>query len=250
MERAADATFWFEFDAPEIASRAIPGQFVMIGLGLRGGGIPFLPRPMSVGWAEGRRLGLLIRVFGEGSRRLAGLRAGEQALLLGPLGSSFELGSAKRVVCVAGGVGLAPFLFLPRWAGNHRPGAHLRLLYGERRGAAVFDPGRIRDLAGLEAEIWSEDGEVGRKGRVVEGLQPEACDLVLACGPTPMLRFVQAWAARTGVAAQLSVEERMACGVGTCVGCVVAVADDAGPRYERVCVEGPVFAAERLRWSI
>lgn len=251
MERVAEGTFWMEFEAPEIASRAIPGQFVMIGRGLRGGGSPFLPRPMSVGLAEGDRVGFLIRVFGEGSRRLTELRPGDRALLLGPLGTSFDLGSATRILCVAGGVGLAPFLFLPRWTAARHPGVRIRLLYGERCAVAVFNPSRIQDLAGVEPEVWSEDGALGRQGRVTDGLELGAHDLVLACGPAEMLKTVQAQVAQARVPTQLSVEERMACGVGTCVGCVIAVDDGpGGRRYERVCVEGPVFRAERVRWLI
>lgn len=251
MERVADATYWTEFDAPEIAARAIPGQFVMIGLGPHGGYPPFLPRPMSIGSAEGDRVGLLVRVFGEGSRRLVRLRAGERALLLGPLGTGFDLGSARRILCVAGGVGLAPFLFLPRWAATRAPAAEWRLFYGERRGAAIFRPSRIREIAGIDAEIWSEDGSQGRRGRVTDTLDLGSTDLLLACGPTAMLRVVQVEARRRGVPAQLSVEERMACGVGACMACVIAVEDGAGGRgYERVCVEGPVLSSERIRWSI
>lgn len=251
MERVADATTWMEFAAPEIAARAIPGQFVMVGLGLHGGSPPFLPRPMSVGHVRDGRVGLLVRVFGEGSRRLTRLRAGDAVLLLGPLGSRFDLGGARRVLCVAGGVGLAPFLFLPRWAASHAVGVELRLLYGERCGAAIFRRSRIRELTGLEPELWSEDGSEGRKGRVTDALELENTDLVLGCGPTAMLQALQARARHARVPAQLSVEERMACGVGTCMACVIAIEDAPGERhYERVCVEGPVFSSERIRWSI
>lgn len=246
MDRVAEATFWMEFAAPEIARRAIPGQFVMMGLGLPGDRNLFLPRPMSVGLAEGERLGFLVRIFGPGSRRLTTLGIGERALLLGPLGSSFDLGSASHVLCVAGGVGLAPFIFLPRWAGWHRPRTAVRLVYGERTASAVFDPVRIRELAGVEARIWTEDGSLGQRGRVTDDLDFRGVDLVLACGPMEMLKTVRRLVAQAGVPAQVSVEERMACGVGACVGCVIAV--DDGRRYERVCVEGPVFPAERLRW--
>lgn len=251
MEPVADATTWMEFAAPEIAARAIPGQFVMIGLGLHGGSPPFLPRPMSVGHARDGRIGLLVRAFGQGSRRLARLRAGDEALLLGPLGSRFELGGARRVLCVAGGVGLAPFLFLPPWVASQAAGPQLRLLYGERRGGAIFRPSRIRELTGLDPEVWSEDGSGGWKGRVTDALELEDADLVLGCGPTAMLQALQVQARHAGVPAQLSLEERMACGVGTCMACVVAVEDEPGERhYERICVEGPVFSSERVRWSI
>lgn len=249
-ERVATDTYWLEFTAPEIAEKAVPGQFVMIGFGLSGFATPFLPRPNSVAAVLEDRIGLLIRVYGHGSRRLAAMRAGDSALLLGPLGVGYGLSEARHVLCVAGGVGLAPFLFLPRWAARHEPSVEVRLLYGERRGTSVFDPAKIRELSGLEAEIWTEDGKVGRRGAVTAGLHLDGVDRILACGPTPMLRAVRALAMEAGVPCQIAVEEHMACGMGTCIGCVVPTVDpDTGEEgYARACIEGPVFPAERLRW--
>jgi len=249
-EQVAENTFWLELAAPEIAAQAAPGQFVMVGFGMRDWGAPFLPRPNSVAAVLGERIGLLIRVFGGGSRRLAALRPEEEALLLGPLGTHFELGGSSQILCVAGGVGLAPFLLLPRWEPLSRSGAQVRLLYGERGAAAVFDPAKIRQLSGLEPEIWTEDGSLGRQGRVTEGVDLDGVDLVLACGPTPMLKAVRALALEAGVPCQLAVEEHMACGMGTCIGCAIETVDpetgEAG--YSLVCSDGPVFEAERLRW--
>ena len=249
-ERVAADTYWLEFTAPEIAEQAVPGQFVMIGFGLSGFATPFLPRPNSVAAAWDGRIGLLIRVYGHGSRRLAAMRSGDSALILGPLGVGYRLAGARRVVCVAGGVGLAPFLFLPRWAARHGPAADIRLIYGERRGTSVFHPAKIRQLSGIEAEIWTEDGEIGRRGPVTAGLELDGVDGLLICGPTPMLRAVRAMAMEAGVPCQVAVEEHMACGMGTCIGCVVPTVDpETGDRgYARACVEGPVFPAERLRW--
>ncbi len=249
-ERVAEDTYWLELVAPGIAEQAAPGQFVMVGFGATGYGSPFLPRPNSVAWVGGESIGLLIRVYGQGSRRLAALRPGDSALLLGPLGSHFQLGDARAVLCVAGGVGLAPFLFFREWAS--RAGSHVdvRLLYGERDGAAVFDPDKIHQLSGLEAEIWTEDGSHGQPGLVTEGIELDGVELVLACGPTPMLKAVRRLALDVGVPCQLAVEEHMACGVGTCIGCVVETVDPATEEesYSLVCTEGPVFPAERLRW--
>ena len=246
---AAD-THWLELEAPLIARRAAPGQFVMIGFGTRGWATPFLPRPNSVAAVRGDRIGLLIRAFGEGSRRLTTLRDGDSALLLGPLGRSYNLGAARDILCVAGGVGLAPFILLPGWASRHAPGARVRLLYGERTGSAVFDPSKITALSGIEAEVWTEDGSMGRAGLVTDGMRLDGVDLLLACGPTPMLKAVRRLALAAGVPCQVAVEEHMACGVGTCFGCVIPTIDtDTGAEdYALVCVEGPVFRGERLRW--
>lgn len=243
-------TYWLELSAAEIAAGAVPGQFVMVGFGARGSAAPFLPRPNSVAAAHDGRIGLLIRVFGEGSRRLGELRPGDETLLLGPLGRGFRLGRARRVLCVAGGVGLAPFLMLPRWAASVAPRAEVRILYGERRRETVFEPEKIRGLSGVEAEIWTEDGSLGCAGRVTDGMDLAGVDLLLACGPTPMLRAVQERALEAGVPCQLAVEEHMACGLGTCMGCVIGTVDPETEEegYELVCVDGPVFPGERLRW--
>ena len=166
--QAATDTWWLELDSPEIAGRAEWGQFVMIGFGLDHLAPPFLPRPFSVGWrAEDGRIGLLVRAFGAGSRRLAELRAGERVLLLGPLGRPYRLEPGVRVACVAGGVGLAPFLFL---AGDaRRQGFDVDLLYGELTADKVFDIGLIEELTGEPPIVWTEDGSLGSRGRVTDG---------------------------------------------------------------------------------
>ncbi len=249
-ERAAEGTHWIELEAPEIAADAAPGQFVMVGFGTTGWGAPFLPRPNSVAAAGGGRIGLLIRAYGEGSRRLTRLRPGDCTLVLGPLGTRFELGDARRVLCLAGGVGLAPFIFLGRWAERQAASAEVRLVYGERAADAVFAPEMIRELSGIQAEIRTEDGSIGGRGLVTDGVSLDDVDLVLTCGPTPMLKAVRRLALEAGVPCQLAVEEHMACGVGTCIGCAIETNDpETGEaRYSLVCMDGPVYSAERLRW--
>lgn len=266
----ARATWWLELDSPEIAAASRPGQFVMIGYGLEDAGTTLLPRPFSVGWrGPDGRVGLLLRAYGAGTRRMARLREGEEMLLLGPLGRPFRLegrderdgglgGGAerreegaeasietgRRIVCVAGGVGLAPFLFLANEA--RRAGREVALLYGERAGAYVFDPSLIRELTGGPVEVWTEDGAVGRQGRVTEGVDLSDDPLLLACGPTPMLQAMARTAVRQELDLQVAVEEYMGCGVGTCQGCVVRGVDGD---WRKACTEGPVFDAEELDWS-
>ncbi len=245
--RAAADTWWLELDAPAIATAARPGQFLMIGFGLAQVGAPFLPRPFSVGWRnEEGRLGLLVREFGAGTRRLGALRTGDRALLLGPLGRPFRVEPGRPTVCVAGGVGLAPFLFLAPEA--RALGSPVRLLYGERTADRVFDPALIRELTGIEPELFTEDGGAGRRGLVLDGLGDEGDDgegLLLACGPTPMLAALERLARARGLDLQVSVEEHMGCGVGTCQGCVVRAADGS---WIKSCTDGPVFDARELAW--
>lgn len=237
-------TWWQEFDAPEIARTAQPGQFVMLGLGLDEPGSWLLPRPFSVGWThEDGRVGILLRIYGEGTRALARLDVGERALILGPLGRGFELDD-RPVECVAGGVGLAPFLFLA--SEQSSTGRSVRLIYGERDAGAVFDPDLIFELTGHRPELYTEDGSAGTQGRVTAGLDPESDALLLGCGPTPMLRALADFASAHDRDLQVSVEEHMGCGIGTCQGCVVRGADG---RWVKACIEGPVFDLRDLDWS-
>jgi dihydroorotate dehydrogenase electron transfer subunit len=215
-----------------------------VGLGLGQVSAPFLPRPFSVGMAgPDRTVGLLLREFGSGTRRLAQLREGDRVLLLGPLGRAFSVPSDRPVVCVAGGVGLAPFLFLA--ADQNRTGRQVQLLYGERTADRVFAPSLIEELTGVAPIVYTEDGTAGRSGRVLEGIRPEEAPALLACGPTPMLQAVARLAQERELSLQVSVEEHMGCGIGTCQGCVVR---SASGEWIKSCTEGPVFDARELSW--
>jgi dihydroorotate dehydrogenase electron transfer subunit len=247
IREAAQETWWMELDAPAIAAMAEPGQFLMVGLGLAQVGAPFLPRPFSVGWRDrsSGTVGLLIREFGAGTRRLAHLGEGDHLLLLGPLGRGFRVAAGRPIVCVGGGVGLAPFLFLAAEARDSEAG--VRLLYGERTAARVFDPALIAELTGVEPVVYTEDGSCGRHGLVLDGIDLSDDPVLLGCGPTPMLNALEALARHRGAALQVSVEEHMGCGVGTCQGCVVR---DCDGNWRKSCTEGPVFDAGELAWPI
>jgi len=217
----------------------------MLGLGLDTPGTWLLPRPFSVGWrCDDGRIGILLRVFGGGTHALSRLVPGERALILGPLGPPFDLDEERATECIAGGVGLAPFIFLA--AELVAAGRPARLLYGEHDGDAVFDPDLLYRLTGLEPEVYTEDGSVGTAGRVTAELDPGSDAILCACGPTPMLGALARFAVEHGRDLQVSVEEHMGCGVGTCQGCVVRSAEG---RWVKSCVEGPVFDARDLDWS-
>lgn len=242
--QVAEETWWLELESGEIAAASRPGQFLMIGFGLQNVAAPFLPRPFSVGWrSPDGRIGLLVREFGDGTRRLASLRSGDRVLLLGPLGNSFDLDAEHPVLCLAGGVGLAPFIFLAEAA--RRGGHEVRLVYGERTKSRVFSTKLIESLTGGPVEVWTDDGSMGGRGNVVDGMGDPGFATILACGPTVMLTAVARMAAERGLRAQVSVEEHMACGVGTCQGCVVPGVDGA---WLKACTEGPVFDTADLWW--
>ncbi len=216
----------------------------MLGTGLRDVAAPFLPRPFSIGAREDDgRLGFLVRVFGAGTRRLSAVKPGDELLVLGPLGRPFTLLDEQSAVCLAGGVGLAPFLFVGAEA--RRAGREVRIVYGERSGDRVFDPKLIRRITGIDPDIRTEDGSLGRAGLVIDDLDLGDRPQLLACGPDRMLRACADLALRHGLPLQVSVEEHMGCGVGTCQGCVVL---SAGGEWIKSCTEGPVFDAGELAW--
>jgi len=241
---AARDTRWVELECPDVAAAASPGQFVMMGTGLGDVAAPFLPRPFSIG-ARHRdgRLGFLVRQFGPGTRRISRTEPGDELLLLGPLGRPFRVAPERAALCLAGGAGLAPFLFLGAEA--RHAGREVRIVYGERSADRVFDPELIREITGVDPELRTEDGSLGARGLVSDDLDLGDRPQLLACGPDPMLRACAALAAEHDLPLQVSVEAHMGCGVGTCQGCVVL---SATGEWIKSCTEGPVFAAAELTW--
>jgi len=191
----------------------IPGQFFM----LEAPGRP-LPRPMSVCLAPPGELGFLIDPIGAGTRALCALQPGDELSLLGPLGNGYDL-EVERPLLVGGGIGIAPLPFLSKALGH--PPAILGFRSDRHAEAAELVP----------------NAEVVVEPRFVTEAMPPGHD-VLACGPEAMLAAV----ARLEPGAQLAWEAPMACGYGACYGCAVEI----GGELKRLCVEGPVLAAEAV----
>jgi dihydroorotate dehydrogenase electron transfer subunit len=247
-ERLNPDHFLLTLDAPAIARAARPGQFVM--LQTRDGFDPLLRRPMSVARVHPgrRRFDVLYKVVGRGTRYLSAQPPGARLRTLGPLGNGFRpLAAGRRPVMVAGGVGIAIFPFLAEDLLRRRR-LRPRLLFGARRKSDLVGIDFFRSRR-IPCACATEDGSAGTRGLVTRILEPilarEAGQVeIYVCGPTPMLRAVGALAVRAGVPCQLALESPMPCGIGVCLGCVVACApDDQGPVYRRVCTEGPVFDA-------
>jgi len=213
-----------------------PGQFVMI----RGawGAHPVLPRAFSLVEA-GDRGAVLVREVGEGTRLLAAMRPGDPLTVLGPLGTSFrDPEGGRRPVLVAGGVGVAPLVFLAERLA--RRGARPLFLYGARTASELVLRDRI-ERAG-ELAVTTEDGSAGEAGLVTAPLarvlRDDPAAAIYSCGPHRMLEAVADAAREAGAPCQVALESPMACGMGTCKGCAV-IAPDGGFRY--VCTDGPVF---------
>lgn len=199
----------------------------------------YLRRPFSLyQWGPGR-LDLIYKVLGEGTAQLTQIRPGETLSVLTGLGNGFTAAAAARPLVVGGGVGVVPLLALVQLLqeAEQEP----EVILGFRSADEVFLAEEMR-RRGVRVRVTTEDGSAGRKGFVTAALEDVSeRDYLYACGPTPMLR---ALAEAVSLPAQFSLEERMACGFGACVGCVVPTS--AGP--QRVCKEGPVFTREELQW--
>ncbi len=218
---------------------ALPGQFYML-RAWQGGEGPFLSRPISLHDADAGTRRFLFQIKGAGTQRLAALEAGWPLTLTGPLGNGFALPDVlqtagdRPVAVVGGGIGTAPLLYLCRRL--HAAGKAPDFFAGfrdEPYGLDAFAP-----FAGRTA-LATDSGAAGHRGLVTDLLEPAAYGIVLACGPEPMLRAVAAKCKAAGTPCLVSLEKRMACGLGACLGCTIRTAN--GPRA--VCKDGPVFFA-------
>jgi len=234
--------------------RAEPGQFVMLHLPDRVD--PLLRRPYSLHRLIRKGRGtegieILYKVIGKGTALLAGLQPGQNIGVLGPLGSAFLLPpGAHRAFVVAGGIGVAPMLFLVE---------ELRRQRMKPENCSVFLGGRTReellcieefDELGVKLHTTTDDGTAGDQCLVTLpmefALQDETPDVIFACGPPAMIQCVMDLAEAREIECQVSIETRMACGMGACLGCAV-VSRDPRVSYYHACLDGPVFDARSIR---
>ncbi len=236
--------------SPAIAASACPGQIVS--LRVQDGPVPLLRRPFAVFDADpaAGTLDILFEVVGRGTEILSRKSPGDGINAVGPSGTGFPLpDSGELPLAVAGGIGLAPVHFLcSRLA---KQGLSPRLFYGAPMAAKLADAAFDGRIA---VHLATDDGSRGRKGFAIDPLRAQAEDLgkkciLYACGPQPMLRACAQLATERGWKCYLSMEQRMACGVGACGGCVVDIRISGSVRRLRVCKEGPVFDAEQIVWT-
>ena len=212
-----------------------PGQFVNIRLdGL------FLRRPISVCDREGEKLTLVYKTVGRGTEQMSHLQPGEKLDLLTGLGNGYRLEvRADRISVLGGGVGIPPLYWLTRELVGH--GKHVKVRLGFNTREEVFFLDEFRALTS-DFGVCTVDGSLGEKGFATDTLSDPETEYFYACGPLPMLKAACRLSQSGG---QVSMEERMGCGFGACMGCSIETVN--GPR--RVCREGPVFYKEELKWT-
>lgn len=237
--------------APRIAADSRAGQFVH--MEVPGDGSRILKRPISISRTDpaAGSLDLIIQVLGEGTRRICAADTRDAVTLVGPLGNGFtQYEKAGSLWLIGGGVGIAPLLMAAeRYKGINPQGRlHVFLGYACKEKAYynhAFD--RYADAV----YIATEDGSLGEKGYVTALMEKALAEgsapaLALACGPTPMLKAIQGIVSQRGIPCRLSLEARMACGTGVCLGCVVRIGSEERWEYKRVCSDGPVFDSREV----
>lgn len=228
-------------EAPQIADSAQPGQFVHI---KKTNSVNFLRRPFSIADADQKSgtITLIYRIVGKGTAEYAGMNAGENLNILGPIGNGFEL-KQGRPLLIGGGVGIAPLIYLTRRLQNKRP----VLLIGGKNKEEVFWKEFLKEFAD-KIYITTDDGSVGFKGFTVQLLpqvmKENKIEHIYTCGPNIMMEGVAKFAHEQNIDCQISLEKRMACGIGVCLGCTFE--GKLTKKRRKVCTEGPVFPSKEV----
>lgn len=258
--------FFLEFDAPELAKKCGPGEFVM--LQVESGTDPFLRRAFSVFYTEPKKgkLTILGKSYGFGTTLLRGKKAGDRLRMVGPLGNRFARAKKKeQTLLVAGGVGLAPLYFYQQaLSPNLRKDTQLFL--GARSKAEALALKKLMPSA-ANLQLTTDDGSYGYRGRVTDLLEKwleknkNGNPLrILSCGPDGMMAKTVEVAEKFWLPIEVSLETAMACGWGICIGCAVKSVPDErkesefpktadGYIYQRACIDGPVFNGRQVAWE-
>ncbi len=229
--------------ASTIVECASPGQFVNL---YCNDGSRLLPRPISICEVD-KNTGNLVLVYGlvgGGTKEFSIKNSGEDILLLGPLGNGYNVDKTIRDHIIVGcGLGVPPLLEI------------VKNLEGNKRVYLGFRTGKflIEEFQKYASQVYiaTDDGSFGKKGTVVDLLEDQNAEgqMIYSCGPKPMLRALSNYAMRKDIKAQISLEERMACGIGSCVGCVVKIKEGDTWDYKKVCKDGPVFLSKEVLWD-
>lgn len=231
----------------EAAKTARPGQFVSV---YTKDASKLLPRPISICEInkEDKSLRLVYRVTGDktGTKEFSALKAGDTVPVIGPLGNgfSYEEAEGKKVFLMGGGIGVPPILELAKQIKCQKK----QIVVGYRDADNFL---KEEFEANGELYISTEDGSVGTKGNVMNAIEAHGleADMIFACGPTPMLRAIKAYAQERGITCYISLEERMACGIGACLACVCKTKDldaHSNVHNKRICKDGPVFLSTEV----
>jgi len=243
LRSVTDRDTLYVFECPEIVKAASPGQFVE--LKLNDWLDPFLRRPLSLFDVEGDTFSLLVRTVGKGTEHMTYWKPGVYVDVLGPLGNSFSWAEDdENFLLVGGGIGLAPLNFLARRLLSNNK--QVRLLFSPRRDGKLLDA--MPDELRVRISVSYADNRASLPDALISSLA-DGVDRVFSCGPVGLMKTVAEISNVNNIPCQLSMEEHMACGIGICLGCAVAIRGEHGIVYKKVCKDGPIFPAEEVAFD-
>ncbi|HBY56488.1 MAG TPA: dihydroorotate dehydrogenase electron transfer subunit [Candidatus Atribacteria bacterium] len=245
--------------APEISQEALPGQFIHIKCSKDN--YPLLRRPISIHRIDKEKgeIYILFQIVGEGTKLLSQRAVGDDLDVIGPLGNGFNIyPESKKIMMIGGGIGVAPLLALCEE--SIRQDKEVRVLIGALKKELIVGEENFRIL-GAKIDVAADDGSYGYKGLVTDLLEEIITkegwlpDQIFTCGPKPMLKKIVEISLHSHIDCQVSLEERMGCGIGACLGCVCKIKtkdkkeDKVKYEFKRVCIDGPVFEGSEVVWD-
>lgn len=240
QEEIADDIYSMWIRTENVAGEAKAGQFLSL---YCNEGSRLLPRPISICEIDkkDKAIRLVYRVAGKGTEEFSALHTGSQVRVVGPLGNGFPKKELSAFL-IGGGIGIPPMLQLAKELNCEK-----KIVLGFRDELFLMDEFKKQG----EVYVATEDGGVGTRGNVLDAIAENGltADIIYACGPIPMLRALKEYAKERGMECYISMEERMACGIGACLACVCQSTEKdahSNVNNKRVCKEGPVFAAEEV----
>lgn len=249
-EMLVDGIWKYSVRAPEIANRAKPGQFLEVKV--TDNIEPFLRRPISIYnlIKEEGIVEFIFQVKGRGTELLSKIEVGKNIDIMGPLGyGTFKVQDYKNVAIIGGGIGSYPLYELAKQLKGR---ANLNVYLGFRDKSLVTCEKEFEAIGLNKLCVTTDDGSYKEKGFAInfmkKDIEEHMVDMIFACGPLPMLRAVREFAIENNIPCQVSLEQRMGCGIGACLGCAVKVISGVNPRYGHVCKEGPVFNAKDVEF--
>lgn len=244
--RVNPSTHFLSFYCPEIALNALPGQFVAISSN------QFLKRPFGIAQVDKNKgtFSIGVRIVKDGTRYLATSPIGTEFEVMGPLGNGFSIEKDRPLLLVGGGTGVFPLRFLQSYAQEHSIP-----FYSVNGFRCVDDACFIDGERNSNCIVATDAGDFGVKGNVLDALEMIPFDMirgstVCTVGPEIMMKHVASWAESKGLTCYVSLEKRMACGIGVCLVCTCKTKSDKEPGYEnkRCCKDGPVFLSAEVIW--
>ncbi|MCL2565902.1 MAG: dihydroorotate dehydrogenase electron transfer subunit [Defluviitaleaceae bacterium] len=250
-QKISDKIYKMDLSCPEIAKSSEMGQFLNIYLDK---GEMILPRPISIQDVDKDKgvLSIMYLIAGKGTAYMATLPVGYKLNIAGPLGNGFVYKNYKKIALIGGGIGVPPLYCAAKAVLGKYPDldVEIRAYIGFRDIEFVNLEGEFKAL-GVKTLLTTDNGSYGIKGNALEAFKNDdfAPDCIYTCGPYGMLRAVANYAMDNNISCQVSMEERMGCGIGACVGCAIAIKKGEDFTFKKVCKDGPVFEAQEVLWQ-